>query len=52
MILTCTVVVGIEHRKQRADSEDVVILVQIHLEMPRRLFGGSFLKEDLIDAKH
>lgn len=31
-VLTCTVVVCIKHGKQGADGEDVIVLVEIHLE--------------------
>ena len=31
-VLTCTVVVCIKHSKQGADGEDVIVLVEIHLD--------------------
>lgn len=30
-ILTCTIVVSIEHGKDRADTKDIIILMEIHL---------------------
>jgi hypothetical protein len=41
-LLTCTVVVGIEHGKKRADHEDVGILVE-HL-------GGGMLCQSMIET--
>lgn len=32
VLLTCTVVECIKHSKQRADGEDVIVLVESHLD--------------------
>jgi hypothetical protein len=52
VILTCTVVVCIKHGKQRADGEDIVVLVEKHLDILYRVnsqywtFGCTEKKND------